>query len=91
MIGQVLEIMMSEQLMTTQDIAREVGIQPETLSDVIELLVRRGLVEEVGPSCEMNEHCGSCPSASSCSMSQSSGKQWRVTKRGEMFVRKTRK
>ncbi|MHA1771505.1 MAG: FeoC-like transcriptional regulator [Candidatus Thorarchaeota archaeon] len=80
---------MEDRIITTRDLAREVGVQPETLGDILVLLVRQGLIEELATSCDIGDICGSCPMHAACSRNQREGKTFKITKRGVQHIRKT--
>ncbi|MCF2137930.1 MAG: FeoC-like transcriptional regulator [Candidatus Thorarchaeota archaeon] len=90
MIGTILKTMMEDRIITTRDLAQEVGVQPETLGDILVLLVRRGLIEEVATSCDIGSTCKSCPMYAACTRNQREGRTFKITKRGVQHVRKTR-
>jgi hypothetical protein len=86
MIKQVLQEIMKSGMVDKMSISREVGIQPETLDDIIRLLIDRGYLAMEEDGCEVSETCSSCESRRTCQIMTSS-KSYHVTERGVAYAR----
>ncbi|TFG12330.1 hypothetical protein EU537_09760 [Candidatus Thorarchaeota archaeon] len=85
MIFDVLKIIIDNEMVYKKEIAKEVGIQPETLDDVLRLLVERGyLRQEVTPTGDPK--CAGCPMAGTCH-EEGSSVTYYVTERGKQVVK----
>lgn len=90
MIERVLELIVVSRIVNRNDLAREVGVQVETLDHIIELLCQRGYLREEEPSCNENPSCSGCSLEESCGTSDRLGKALFVTEKGKQFVRMRR-
>ena len=86
MIRRVLQEIMKGGMVDKMSIARGVGIQPETLDDIIRLLIDRGYLAMDEDGCEASETCSSCESRRSCQIVTSS-RAYHVTERGLAYAR----
>jgi len=82
----VLSTIMSERLLTKKQLAEAVGVQEETLEDILDLLARRGLLS-VRSNCRSSPSCASCPLASSCDSHQRREVTYTLTQKGIRYVR----
>ncbi|RLI49319.1 MAG: hypothetical protein DRO73_06685 [Candidatus Thorarchaeota archaeon] len=82
----VLSTIMSERLLTKKQLAEAVGVQEETLEDILDLLARRGLLS-VSSNCSSSPSCASCPLASSCDSHQRREVTYTLTQKGIRYVR----
>jgi hypothetical protein len=87
MFEQVLEIIVENGIVDKREIARRVGVQIETLDDVIDLLCKRGYLRENEGSCSESPSCSGCNQAESCGSSDRLGRALFVTEKGKQFVR----
>lgn len=85
MITRVLELMTESGMLTKRQLAEQTGLQPETLDDILGLLLSRGLIRESG-SCQMSEACASCPVSRSCDIESPTTRTFILTKRGKEFL-----
>ena len=85
MILDVLKFIVDNEMVYKKGIAEQVGIQPETLDDVLRLLVERGYltrkVTETG-----NPKCVGCPMAGTCH-EEGSSVTYYVTERGKQVAK----
>ncbi len=86
MIRKVLQLIVSEGILDKNQIARRVGVQVETLDDIIRLLVDRGLLRVEENNCEVEPSCTGCHSTANCDKSISSSKAFYVTERGRKYA-----
>lgn len=86
MIRRILQLMMKGGMVDKVSISREAGVQPETLDDIIRLLIDRGYLEVEEDGCEASETCSSCESRRSCQIVTSS-RTYHLTERGQQYAR----
>lgn len=78
--------MLRENVISKPELARAVGVQLETLEDMLEMLLDRGLLR-VGDCVEATDHhCAGCPSAAGCQPDGPSGKSYYVTEKGKKYA-----
>ncbi len=86
MILDVLKLIVDNEMVYKKEIAEQVGIQPETLDDVLRLLVERGYltrkVTETG-----DPKCAGCPMSGTCH-EEGSSVVYYVTERGKHVVKR---
>ncbi|TFF91952.1 hypothetical protein EU546_08000 [Candidatus Thorarchaeota archaeon] len=85
MIKKILARILEGGMVDKKTVAREVGIQPETLDDIIRLLIERGYLEVEGEGCEVSTACSSCDARSSCQV-VTDNRAYHVTERGAQYV-----
>jgi len=90
MIGQVLELIVDGRIVDKRDIARQAGVQVETLDDVIDLLVQSGYLRLNEESCAEGPSCSGCSIAESCGSTDKLGKALFVTEKGRQYVKSRR-
>ncbi len=90
MIGKVLELIVDGRIMERRDIARQAGVQEETLDDIIDLLCQRGYLRLSEGSCAESPSCSGCSAADSCGSSDKLGKALFVTEKGKQYVNSRR-
>jgi hypothetical protein len=90
MIEQVLELIVESGIIDKRELARRVGVQVETLDDVIDLLCKRGYLRENEGSCDENPSCSGCSQAESCGAADKLGRALFVTEKAKQFVRQRR-
>jgi len=86
-IRQVLELIVESGIVDKRELASQVGIQVETLDDVIDLLCQRGYLRESEGSCTESPSCSGCSASESCGSSDKLGRTLFVTEKGKQFVR----
>jgi predicted transcriptional regulator len=86
MIKKVLQLIISEGMLDKNQIAQRVGLQVETLDDIIRLLVERGLLRMEVNGCDVEASCSGCHSSSGCDMITSTGQIFYVTDRGKAYA-----
>ncbi|MHA1138297.1 MAG: hypothetical protein ACTSSE_17595 [Candidatus Thorarchaeota archaeon] len=87
MIGQVLELIVEGRISDKREIARQAGVQVETLDDVIDLLCQRGYLRMSEGSCVESPSCSGCSVADSCGSTDKLGKALFVTEKGKQYVK----
>lgn len=88
MIKKILKILISRGMLDKNQIAREVGMQVETLDDIIRLLVERGYLRRETNGCDMAASCSGCHAASGCDMVTKTGQVFYVTEKGKAYALK---
>ena len=86
MIGQVLEMIVDGKIVDKREIARQAGVQVETLDDVIDLLCQRGYLRLNETSCVESPSCSGCSSADTCGSTDKLGRALFVTEKGRQYV-----
>ncbi len=86
MIKKVLQLIVSEGILDKNQIARQVGMQVETLDDIIRLLVERGYLRMEVDGCDVESSCSGCHSSAGCNMITSTGQVFYVTERGKAYA-----
>ncbi len=86
MLKEILQCMLSDGLTSKKQIAEKIGVQPETLDDMLRLLVKRGMLKV--SECEPVEQpkCASCPISESGCTSDIWGQAYYVTDRGRRYA-----
>ena len=90
MISQVLELIVDGRIVDKREIARQAGVQLETLDDVIDLLCQRGYLRLSEESCTEGPSCSGCSTADSCGSTDKLGKALFVTEKGKQYVKSRR-
>ena len=86
MIKKVLQLIVSERILDKNQIASRVGMQVETLDDIIRLLVERGYLRMEVNGCEVESSCSGCHSSTGCDTITSTGQAFYVTDRGKAYA-----
>jgi hypothetical protein len=86
MIKKVLQLIVSEGILDKNQIARRVGMQVETLDDIIRLLLERGYLRMESDGCDVESSCSGCHSAAGCDMVTSTGQAFYVTEKGKAYA-----
>ena len=90
MSERVLEIIVERGLVDKQEIAREAGVQSETLEDIIDLLCNRGYMRIDEQSCTESPSCSGCSVADSCGSTDKLGRAIFVTDKGRQYIKSRR-
>jgi hypothetical protein len=86
LLKKILQIMLQENVISKGELAKSVGVQPETLEDMLKMLLDRGLLR-LGDCVEgTGNHCAGCPSAAGCQPDRTSGKSYYVTEKGKKYA-----
>jgi hypothetical protein len=81
---ELLQRLVSEEIMTLEDLARRMEISPPLLEQMLQDLMRGGYIEDVASSCDTG--CTACQEHSVCALVQ--GKRiWRLTDKGFRLAR----
>ncbi|MHA1948672.1 MAG: FeoC-like transcriptional regulator [Candidatus Thorarchaeota archaeon] len=86
MIKKVMQLIVEERLLSKKEIAHRVGIQVETLDDMIRLLIQRGFLRTEVEGCEPDSACAGCHSAAGCDLVPSGGQTFFVTEKGKTYA-----
>ena len=86
MIRKVLELIIEEGITNKREITKRVGVQIETLDDIIDLLCQRGYLRVDDQSCNSNLTCSGCSLADSCGSTDKLGRKLFVTEKGRAYV-----
>jgi DeoR/GlpR family transcriptional regulator of sugar metabolism len=87
MIREILHIILNEGLTSTSEIAEKVGIQEETLKDILQLLQRRGYLRRSECTEEQLTPCSHCPSSGSCIKTAEKGQTFIITEKGKQIAK----
>ncbi|MCK4483456.1 MAG: hypothetical protein KAU89_01435 [Candidatus Thorarchaeota archaeon] len=85
MLKKILQLIVNDGLLYKREMAERIGVQTETLDDMLKILLERGYLRL--SECGVSEKvvCSSCPSAGSCN-TEVSGQAYYVTPRGRMYA-----
>lgn len=86
MIREVLQLIVTEGMLDKNQIARKLGIQNETLDDIIRLLVERGYLRMEHNGCDVESSCSGCHNAKGCDMITNTGQAFYITERGKAYA-----
>ncbi len=86
MLKRIVQLIIEGGMKSKQEIARTIGIQMETLDDMLLLLVKRGILKIT--ECESNESssCSGCPSADKGCNNNFLGQSYFVTEKGKRYA-----
>ena len=87
MIKRVLQLIIKEGILDKNQISREIGMQVETLDDIIRLLVERGYLRMETNGCDIQPSCSGCHSSAGCDTITGTGQAFYVTDRGKAYAR----
>ena len=87
MIKRVLQLIIREGILDKNQIVRQVGMQVETLDDIIRLLVERGFLRMEVNGCDVETSCSGCHSSAGCETITSGGQAFYVTQKGKVYAR----
>ena len=82
MLKKVLQVMLTANMIHKPELARRVGVQPETLEDMLKLLLDRGLLRARECAEVSDNHCSGCSSASTCNSDEHEVTSYYVTEKG---------
>lgn len=86
MIRRLLQALLEPKVMSKGELAKLVGVQPETLDDIIRLLLQRGYLEPEGDACDSSESCSNCDSKGACDVMIEYA-AYRITERGIKYAK----
>jgi hypothetical protein len=79
MLNQILHLLESRgNGLSLAEISREISAQPSAIISMIDLLVQKGKLVEIGPD---GKYCGSCGLQSDCNLLRTRGKRYVVATR----------
>ncbi len=87
MLKKILELIVNDGILYKREMAERVGVQTETLDDMLKILLERGYLRlsECGTSEKVI--CSSCPSAGSCN-TEVLGQAYYVTAVGKRYAKR---
>lgn len=87
MLKKILQLLVTDGILYKREMAKRVGVQTETLDDMLRILLDRGYLRL--SECETSEKvvCSSCPSAGSCNTAVS-GQAYYVTAKGKSYAKR---
>jgi hypothetical protein len=88
MLKEILQSILNGHLKSKQALAHELGIQPETLEDMLHLLAKRGMLRIVECDEHLQAACAHCPMAEGGCNSNIAGEAYYVTDRGRRYAAK---
>ncbi|MFW9907569.1 MAG: FeoC-like transcriptional regulator [Candidatus Thorarchaeota archaeon] len=86
MLKRIVQLIMEAGMRSKQDIALTVGVQHETLDDMLDLLTRRGMLRVSDCSISDDSHCSSCNTSAANCTDNTSGRIYYVTEKGKRFA-----
>ena len=87
LIKKILQLIVTEGILDKNQIARRVGMQIETLDDIIPLLVERGYLRMEENGCDIESSCSGCHNADTCDVITKVGQAFYVTEKGKAYAR----
>jgi hypothetical protein len=87
MLKNILKTLLTQRVAHTRELAQQLGVQPSALEDMLQLLVRRGLLR-LG-DCDTpadDPHCSGCPAHAGCATTSDSGRAYYVTDKGKRYA-----
>jgi hypothetical protein len=87
MLKRILQVMLDQRIIHKQDLAKVVGVQIETLEDMLRLLVEKEYLKRDDCVEIEDTHCSGCPSASSCLDEQIATHDYHLTAKGIKYAR----
>ena len=86
MIKEVLQIILTGGMHNKREIARKMGIQNETLDDILKLLVTKGYLRTDDCESVSSPSCSSCPIAESGCGKDNFGQTYYLTDNGKKYA-----
>jgi len=87
MLKRILQVMLDQRIIHKQDLAKIVGVQKETLEDMLRLLVEKEYLKREDCVEIEDTHCSSCPSATSCLDEQIATHEYHLTAKGIRYAK----
>jgi hypothetical protein len=87
MLKKILQVMLDQRIIHKQDLAKVVGVQLETLEDMLKLLVEKGYLKQEDCVEIEDTHCSGCPSAASCLDEQVATHDYHLTTKGMRYAK----
>lgn len=87
MLKKILQILVNDGILYKREMAERVGVQTETLDDMLRILLEKGYLRL--SECRTSEGvvCSSCPSVGSCN-TEASGQAYYVTAKGTRYAKR---
>ncbi len=89
MLKRILQVMLDRRIIHKQELAKIVGVQVETLEDILRLLVEKKYLRREDCVEIEDTHCTRCPSASSCLDDQIATHEYHLTPKGIRYAKST--
>ncbi len=86
MIKRVLQLIVKEGILDKKEIARRIGMQVETLNDIIRLLIERDFLRTEVDGCVESSECSGCHSSAGCDTINPTGQAFFVTEKGKVYA-----
>ncbi len=86
MIKRVLQLIVKEGILDKKEIARRIGMQVETLNDIMRLLIERDFLRTEVDDCVESPACSGCHSSAGCDTINSAGQAFFVTEKGKAYA-----
>jgi hypothetical protein len=87
MLKKILQVMRDQRIIHKQDLAKVVGVQAETLEDMLRLLVEKGYLKQEDCVEIEDTHCAGCPSATSCVDEKVATHDYHLTPKGIRYAK----
>ncbi|UCH05362.1 MAG: hypothetical protein JSW05_04135 [Candidatus Thorarchaeota archaeon] len=87
MLKKILQVMQERRIIHKQDLAKILGVQIETLEDMLRLLVEKEYLKRDDCVEFEDTHCSSCPSASGCLDEQIATHDYHLTAKGVRYAK----
>ena len=88
MLKEILQSILNGHLKSKQDLAQELGIQPETLDDMLHLLTKKGMLQIMECDEQPQAACAHCPMSEGDCSGNATGEAYYVTERGRRYAAK---
>ncbi len=86
MLKEILQIILSGNITSTQQIAESLGIQIDTLEDMLRILHEKGMLTMAECGTTSPTKCASCPIAESSCSDGNLGHVYYITDRGRRYA-----
>ncbi|MDF1541248.1 MAG: FeoC-like transcriptional regulator [Candidatus Thorarchaeota archaeon] len=87
MLKEIVQLILEGGMKSKQEIAKAIGIQMETLEDMLLLLVKRGVLSITECQSMDTPACSSCPTAKKGCSSDFLGQTYYVTEKGKKYAK----
>ncbi|MFX1604150.1 MAG: hypothetical protein ACFFCK_11765 [Promethearchaeota archaeon] len=87
MLKKILQVILHQRIIHKQDLAKTVGVQIETLEDMLRLLVEKEYLKRDDCVEIEDPHCSGCPSVSSCLDEQIATHEYHLTAKGIRYAK----
>ncbi len=88
MFKEILQLILNGTITSKKQIAEALSVQPETLEDMLRILIEKGMLTQSECKPIDQAKCSSCPIAGSSCNDTSLGQVYYVTERGKKYAAK---